>query len=81
MRAMVYETWLTQLGQDYGDQILPVTGEIAEEWARMSIPDPLPTVDGLMVATAKVHDLTFVTRNTAGLERTGVPLLNPWIPG
>jgi hypothetical protein len=31
-----------------------------------------------MTATAKVRGLTFVTRNTADLIRTGVPLLNPF---
>lgn len=56
-----------------------MTGAIAEEWARLGVPDPLAPVDGLMVATAILHDLTFVTRDTAGLERTGVRLLNPWL--
>ena len=32
----------------------------------------------LMAATARVHGLTLVTRNTTDLVRTGVPLLNPF---
>lgn len=44
----------------------------------MNTPDPLPVIDGLLAATAKVHDLTLVTRNTAHVERTGVQLLNPF---
>ena len=35
-------------------------------------------VDGLLAATAKIHGLTLVTRNTADVARTGVPLLNPF---
>ena len=31
-----------------------------------------------MAATAKVRGMTFVTRNTADVERTGVELLNPF---
>lgn len=78
-QAAILEAWRDTVRQDYANRILPISGEIAEEWARLTVPDPLPFIDGLMVATARVHDLTFVTRNTAGLERTGVRLLNPWL--
>ncbi len=76
--AEVYETWLGTILRDYADRILPVDAEIAEEWGRMSVPDPIPIVDGLMAATAKVRGMTFVTRNTADVERTGVRVLNPF---
>lgn len=77
-QASVYETWLTMLRQDYADRILPITIEVAEEWGRMNVPNAVPVDDGLMAATARVHGLTFVTRNTADLARTGVRLLNPF---
>lgn len=77
-QAGVYEDWLATLHYDYADRILPITAEVAEEWGRMNALDPAPVVDGLMAATAKVHGLTFVTRNTAGLARTGVRVLNPF---
>jgi toxin FitB len=76
--AEVYEAWLGTVLHDYADRVLPVDAEIAEEWGRMSVPDPVPVVDGLMAATAKVRGMTFVTRNTADVERTGVELLNPF---
>ena len=41
------------------------------------VPDPVPTVDGLLAATAIVHDLVLVTRNTRDVERTGVRVLDP----
>jgi hypothetical protein len=31
---------------------------VAEEWDRLNVPNPVPVVDGLLVATAKVHGLT-----------------------
>lgn len=77
-QASVYEIWLEAVARDYADRILPVDAEIAEEWGRMSVPDPVPVVDGLMAATAMVKGMIFVTRNTAGVERTGVRLLNPF---
>ena len=76
--AEVYEAWLGTVLSDYADRILPVNAEIADEWGRMSVPDPVPVVDGLMAATAKVRGMTFVTRNTADVERTGVRVLNPF---
>jgi len=39
---------------------------------------PLPFIDSRLAATAKVHDLTLVTRNTADVVRTGVSLLDPF---
>ncbi len=77
-RARVYEAWLATVLNDYADRVLPVDAEAAEEWGRMSVPDPVPVVDGLMAATAKVRGMTFVTRNTADVERTGTELLNPF---
>lgn len=76
--AKVYEAWLDTVLKEYADRILPIDAEVAEEWGRISVPDPVPIVDGLMAATAKVRGMTFVTRNTADVERTGVRLLNPF---
>ena len=80
VQAAVYEAWLDQLQRDFADRIISITAEIAEEWGRMNVPDPLPAVDSLMAATAKVHGWTFVTRDTAALLRTGVLLLDPFEP-
>lgn len=51
--------------------------EISDEWGRMSVPDPIPIVDVLMAAT-KARNMTFVTRNTADIERSGVQILSPF---
>ena len=77
-QAEMYEAWLTTVLRDYEDRILPVDAEAAEEWGRMNVPDPISIVDGLMAATARVRNMTFVTRNTSDLARTGVRLLNPF---
>jgi predicted nucleic acid-binding protein len=77
-QAAVYEAWLGTVVRDYADRIIPVDAETADEWGRMSVPDPVPIVDGLMAATAKVRGMTFVTRNTADVERAGVVLLDPF---
>lgn len=79
-QARVYEVWLDTITRDYADRILPVDTGAADEWGRMSAPDPIPVMDGLMAATAKTRGMTFVTRNTADVERTGVNVLNPFGP-
>jgi predicted nucleic acid-binding protein len=79
-RAAVYDEWLSKLLRDYADRIVPVTAEVAQEWGRLNVPDPLPVVDGLLAATARIHGWTLVTRNTSGLARAGVRLLDPFQP-
>jgi toxin FitB len=77
-QAAPYDTWLSALVHGFADRLVPVTAEACEEWGRLNVPDPLPVVDGLMAATAKVSGWTFVTRNVADHARTGVRLLNPF---
>jgi toxin FitB len=57
---------------------LPVDSAVAETWGRLNAAAPLPVVDGLLAATALVHDLTLVTRNVADVERTRVAVLDPF---
>ena len=76
--ADLLEQWIARLTNLYGDRILPITLEIAEEWGRLSAMRPIPPEDGLLAATANVHRLTFVTRNTKNVQGLGVAILNPW---
>jgi hypothetical protein len=77
-RAGALEGWLDRMRAHYADRIVPVDAEVADAWARMSVPDPLPVIDGLLAATASVRNWTFVTRNTADVARCGVNTLNPF---
>jgi len=77
--AHALEQWIARLTHFYGDRILPITLEIAQEWGRLSALRPIPPEDGLLAATANVHRLTFVTRNTGNVEGLGVAILNPWV--
>ncbi len=70
--------WLGGLVRSYGERILPVDLPVAREWGRLNVPDPLPVVDGLLAATAKVHHLVLATRNVRDVEGTGVDVLNPF---
>lgn len=76
--AASLDRWLALLSEAHGDRILPLDRAIAEEWGRMNVPDPLPVVDGLLAATARVLGLTLVTRNVADVEGAGVEMLDPF---
>jgi predicted nucleic acid-binding protein len=76
--AAALDSWLGRLAEAYRERILPVDRAVAEEWGRMSVPNPLPVVDGLLAATAKVLGLTFVTRNVADVKYADVELLDPF---
>ena len=71
--------WFDLVRQQFGTKILPVTLEIADLYGRLCPDQRLPPFDGLMAATALVHDLTLVTRNTRDFERSGARLLNPFV--
>lgn len=80
-QATAYEKWLADLLDLYADRVVPLTAEIADAWGRLNVPDRLPVVDGLLAATALVHDWTLVTRNLADVSRTGVRLIDPFGSG
>jgi len=77
--AQALDRWLSALSAGFEDRILPVDRPVAEEWGRMNVPDPLPVVDTLMAATAKVHGLVLATRNVKDVASTGVRTLNPFV--
>jgi predicted nucleic acid-binding protein len=77
-QAELLDRWFAQMRTRLGDRVLPIDEPIAEAWAILSVPDPLPLIDGLLAATAKVHGLTVVTRNVGDIARTGVPALDPF---
>lgn len=72
------EQWLDGLRDTYRERVVGVDASIAEEWGRLNVPDPMPVIDGLLAATAKVRGWTLVTRNTTDLAREGCKLLNPF---
>ena len=72
------DDWLAQVVSAHTERMLPVDSSVAEVWGRLNAPDPVSVIDGLLAATAIVHDLTLATRNVGDVERTGVAYLNPF---
>jgi toxin FitB len=77
------ESWRDRLATSTGERLMPVGLEIAAAWgvirARLSREGrSMAPLDAFIAATAEVHDLTVVTRNTRHFEPWGGPLFNPW---
>jgi predicted nucleic acid-binding protein len=77
-QAEALDRWFMQMRIGLADRVLSIDEPIAETWAFLNAVRPLPWVDSLLAATAKVHGLTLVTRDTAGTAGTGVPVLDPF---
>lgn len=72
--------WLRKIRHDHADRILGITAQISVEWGRIAAIRPRGDVDGLIAATAIVHDLILVTRNEWDFADTGASVINPWNP-
>ncbi len=79
-RALRLEAWLDSLELDFEARILPVDRAVAHLWGELDALGRFSPVDGLLAATALVHDLTLVTRNVRHVSPTGVSYLNPFTP-
>jgi hypothetical protein len=83
-RKASMQRWLdSDLRQRFAGRILPVSEEVALTWgivqAKAELQGaPIPTIDGLVGATALAHNLTAVTRNERDIKATGARVFNPW---
>lgn len=79
-QGSMLRAWLDrQVLPEFKDRILAVDTAVALRCAGLHVPDPRPERDALIAATALVHGMTVVTRNTADFEPLGVRVENPWI--
>jgi predicted nucleic acid-binding protein len=78
-QGKVLRSWLdNQVIPAFSGRTLDVNTQVAIQCAKLHIPNPKSERDALIAATALVHSMTVVTRNTKDFEHTGVLLLNPW---
>ena len=78
-QGVMLRIWLEQhVLPEFSGRTLPVDTAVALRCARLHVPDKRGERDALIAATALVHGMTVVTRNTADFKPTGVDLVNPW---
>jgi len=78
------DDWLSSdLPARFDRRIVGIDVPIADAWGLIQARArhsgrPIGPMDGLIAATAEVHEMTLVTRNTKHFETVGLALLNPW---
>ncbi|MDP3281497.1 MAG: type II toxin-antitoxin system VapC family toxin [Nitrosomonas sp.] len=81
-RSQKLTAWLGKVEQRFAGRILPLDAAALHVWAQIAATaelagQPLPVMDGLLMATAQCHGLTIVTRNVQ--DFTLYPqVFNPW---
>jgi predicted nucleic acid-binding protein len=84
LRRQQLDHWLTwDLPLDFQERILSVSNPVAQAAGSlraraMGIGRPMGVMDAFIAATAEIHGLTLVTRNTRDFEVWAGPVLNPW---
>jgi toxin FitB len=83
-RRTALEAWLDRdLQLRFEGRVLAIDLAVADRWGQLSgnpaaRKHPIPVIDGLLAATASQYNMTFVTRNKADIQATGVPVFDPW---
>lgn len=77
-QAIILERWFTTVLEEYSEQILDFGKEEAQLWGHLRVPHPENVLDKQIAATALIHDLILVTRNTQDFKSTHVKLYNPF---
>lgn len=78
-QGSVFRAWFSgYVLPAFEGRVLSVDVAVSLRSAQLHAPNPKPFRDGLIAATALVHSMTVVTRNTADFELTGAQILNPW---
>jgi len=79
-QALMLETWLSVVLEQFEGYILTFDADAAQLWGRLRVPHPEHELDKQIAAIALINDLTLVTRNLADFKGTGVRLKNPFFP-
>lgn len=77
-KAAALERWLRAVEIAFDGRVLAIDDAVSDQWGRMSAIRPVPTIDGLLAATALVNGLTLATRNDRDVAGLGAAVLNPF---
>ncbi len=70
--------WHETIRDHFAARTLPIDTATALAWGEISAGRSRGVPDSLIAATAIVHDLTLVTRNTRDFDDLPLKLFNPW---
>lgn len=74
--------WLEiELPDFFEERILNIDIKVADMWGKLQGKNKgytMPAIDGLIAATAYVHNLKLVTRNKKNFIHAPIEIINPW---
>ncbi len=76
--------WINEdLLQRFKNRVIDIGLDEVNQWGKVvarteQMGTPIPAIEGLIAASALVHDFAVVTRNTKDMKASGVKLINPW---
>jgi toxin FitB len=71
--------WLEdQVLPTFDGRILVIDTEVARKCAELHVPDGQAARDAMIAATALVHRMKVVTRNSADFDQSMIETVNPW---
>lgn len=62
----------------FDGRILAIDAAVAQRCAALHVPNPRSDRDAIVAATAIVHGMSVVTRNTKHFKAMGVAMVDPW---
>ncbi len=82
-RTLLNQWLLEEIPLRFENRILPIGEAVAEAWGvlvaeRETLGKPIAPMDAFVAATALVHEMTLVTRNTIDFKASLKALINPW---
>ncbi|MEB4589468.1 type II toxin-antitoxin system VapC family toxin [Candidatus Thiothrix sp. Deng01] len=78
-QAALLENWLKTVLEQHSERILDFDQEAAQLWGHLRVPHPENALDKQIAATALIHDLILVTRNTKDFQSMHIKLHNPFV--
>ena len=78
------QEWMdNELIRRFDKRILGIDFIVAQKWGKIQALSEIagtkmPVIDSLIASIGIVHDMTVVTRDTGGMEKSSANLFNPW---
>ncbi len=82
-RTILLQWAHAELPRQFTGRLLSIDAAVTVRWGQLAANvqrsgHHLPVIDGMLLATAHAHSLTFVTRSVSDCAGRGVPVYDPW---
>lgn len=78
------QEWIeTELIRRFDKRILEINLKVVQKWGEIQALSEIagtkmPVTDSMIAAIGIVYNMTIVTRDAGGMEKSGIGIFNPW---